>query len=122
MYNSTTSEAYISGGEVALTSIALIVIGLCVFILLVLLLTVTFFKWRKLCCFKPITRINENPVSDGYYDSPEDGNYEPYDNAHEVYRMYTDDGGSYWTFDSGKEMKDFIENKEKYVKKNQFNI
>ena len=40
---------------------------------------------------------------------------EPYDNAHEVYRVYTDDGGSYWTFDSGEEMRDFMENQENYV-------
>ena len=46
-----------------MTSIALIVIGLCVFLLVVLLITVTVFKWRKLCCFKPrITRIDVNPV------------------------------------------------------------
>ena len=37
----------------------------------------------------------------------EDTDYDPYDNAEEIYRIYSDDGGTYWTFASGNEMRQF---------------
>ena len=61
-------------------------------------------------CVKKKKRDAENlemsPRADPQ-DEDEDTYYDPYDNAEEVYRVYTDDGGTYWTCSSGNEMRQF---------------
>jgi len=61
-------------------------------------------------CVKRNKRVAENlemsPRADPQ-DEDEDENYDPYDNAEEIYRVYSDDGGTYSTFSSGNEMRQF---------------
>ena len=60
-------------------------------------------------CVKKNKRVAENlemsPRAGDEQDEDED--YDPYDNAEEIYRIYSDDGGTYWAFSSGNEMRQF---------------
>ena len=60
-------------------------------------------------CVKKNRRVAENlemsPRAGPQQD--EDTDYDPYDNAEEIYRIYSDDGGTYWAFSSGNEMRQF---------------
>ena len=59
-------------------------------------------------CVKKNRRVAENlEMSPRAGPQDEETDYDPYDNAEEVYRIYSDDGGTYWAFSSGNEMRQF---------------
>ena len=60
---------------------------------------------------KETRKVISNPPKE------EDVSYDPYDNAEECYRIYSDDGGTYISFSSGNEMRDHVENQQTHFNK-----
>ena len=82
--------------------ISIIISSLLVLLFLMFLIIYLVRKSKK----KETRKVISNPPKE------EDVSYDPYDNAEECYRIYSDDGGTYMSFSSGNEMRDHIENQQ----------